>query len=79
VHQISNANSSQEIFLKANLESMYQETLRCLELNNFLGVVWALYMLEPDLYGMDPDKAYHFRLAEAKMLAQKLVKERFAC
>jgi hypothetical protein len=28
---------------------------------------------------MDPDKAYHFRLAEAKMLAQKLVKERFAC
>ena len=57
---------------------MYQETHKCLELSNFLGVVWALYMLEPDIYGMDPDKSYHFRLAEARMLTQKAVKERFA-
>ena len=57
---------------------MYQETHKCLELSNFLGVVWALYMLETDIYGMDPDKKYHFRLAEARMLTQKAVKERFA-
>ena len=79
VHLITNANTSADTFLKVNLDSMYEETLRCLELSNFLGAVWALYMLEPDIYGVDPDHTYHFRLAEARMRAQKLVKERFAC
>jgi hypothetical protein len=78
VHQITNEKNSPEAFLKTNLESMYAETLRCLELSNFLGAVWALYMLEPDMYGVDPDHTYHFRLAEARMGAQKVVKERFA-
>ena len=65
----------QKDYVEKKIEKLRKELFECLGWANYIGVTWALYMLEPEQYGADPDSIYNFKLAEARLKAQMLVNQ----